>query len=93
MTADAHLNYDNPLIARYAGASMSERWGPQRKFRTWRRLWLALAEAESELGLLSADGTTPRITAAQIAELKAHLDDIDFDRAAFWEKQDRKSVV
>ncbi len=93
MTADAHLNYDNPLIARYAGASMSERWGPQRKFRTWRRLWLALAEAESELGLLSADGKTPRIAAAQLAELKAHLDDIDFDRAAFWEKQLRHDVM
>ena len=91
--ADAHLNYDNPLIARYAGASMSERWGPQRKFRTWRRLWLALAEAEQELGLLAADGKTPRITAAQLAELKAHLDDIDFDRAAHWEKQLRHDVM
>ena len=93
MTADTHLNYDNPLIARYAGASMSERWGPLRKFRTWRRLWLALAEAESELGLLGADGKTPRITTAQLAELKAHLDDIDFDRAAFWEKQLRHDVM
>ena len=91
--ADAHLNYDNPLIARYAGASMSERWGPQRKFRTWRRLWLALAEAEHELGLLAADGKTPRITAAQLAELKSHLDDIDFDRAAHWEKQLRHDVM
>ncbi len=91
--ADAHLNYDNPLIARYAGASMSERWGPRRKFRTWRRLWLALAEAEQELGLLAADGRTPRITAAQLAELKAHLDDIDFDRAAHWEKQLRHDVM
>ncbi len=91
--ADANLNYDNPLIARYAGASMSERWGPQRKFRTWRRLWLALAEAEHELGLMSADGKTPRITAGQLWELKAHLDDIDFDRAAFWEKQLRHDVM
>ncbi len=91
--ADTHLNYDNPLIARYAGASMSERWGPQRKFRTWRRLWLALAEAERELGLVSADGKTPRITASQLDELKAHLDDIDFDRAAFWEKQLRHDVM
>ncbi len=91
--ADAHLNYDNPLIARYAGASMSERWGPQRKFRTWRRLWLALAEAEQELGLLAADGKTPRISVKQLAELKAHLDDIDFDRAAHWEKQLRHDVM
>ena len=93
MMADAQLNYDNPLIARYAGASMSERWGPARKFRTWRRLWLALAEAEHELGLLAADGKTPRITPAQLAELKAHLDDIDFDRAAHHEKELRHDVM
>lgn len=93
MTLDPHLFYDNPLIARYAGAEMSERWGPQRKFRTWRRLWLALAEAEHELGLLSADGKTPRITAEHLAELRAHLDDIDFDRAAWWEKQLRHDVM
>jgi len=91
--ADTHLNYDNPLIARYAGASMSERWGSQRKFRTWRRLWLALAEAEHELGLVSADGKTPRITTSQLDELKAHLDDIDYDRATFWEKQLRHDVM
>ena len=52
----ADLNYDNPLIARYAGKEMSERWGPLRKFRTWRLLWLALAEAEHELGLPNDDG-------------------------------------
>jgi adenylosuccinate lyase len=92
MTADPHQFYDNPLIARYAGADMSERWGPRRKFRTWRRLWLALAEAEHELGLTAADGT-PRITPAHLAELRAHLDDIDFDRAAWWEKQLRHDVM
>ena len=48
--------YDNPLIGRYASTAMAERWGPLRKFRTWRRLWLALAEAEAELGLLADDG-------------------------------------
>ena len=53
--------YDNPLIGRYAGRAMAERWGPQRKFGTWRRLWLALAEAEPELGLLADDGKSPRI--------------------------------
>ncbi len=90
---DPHQFYDNPLIARYAGAPMSERWGPRRKFRTWRRLWLALAEAEHELGLLSADGKTPRITPDHLAELRAHLDDIDFDRAASWEKQLRHDVM
>ena len=66
--------YDNPLIARYASPRMSEIWSPQRKFSTWRRLWVALAEAEAELGLA--------VTAGQIAELKAHLDDIDSRRPA-----------
>jgi adenylosuccinate lyase len=93
MTHDPHQFYDNPLIARYAGAEMSERWGPARKFRTWRRLWLALAEAEHELGLLAADGKTPRITPAHLAELRAHLDDIDFARAAHHEKQLRHDVM
>ena len=63
---EADLVYDNPLIARYAGREMAERWGPLRKFRTWRRLWLALAEAQHELGLPAADGISPRITPAQL---------------------------
>jgi len=79
------LFYDNPLIGRYASQDMSRLWGPQRKFSTWRRLWLALAEAESELGL--------PVTADQIAELKAHLDDIDFDVAAGYEKKLRHDVM
>jgi adenylosuccinate lyase len=91
--SDTHLNYDNPLIARYAGKAMSKRWGPQRKFRTWRQLWLALAEAEHELGLLSADGKTPRISESQLNELRAHLDDIDFNRAAHHEKELRHDVM
>ncbi len=86
-------SYDNPLITRYAGRAMSERWGPQRKFQTWRRLWLALAQSEQELGLKSTDGTTPRISDAQIAELEAHLDDIDFDNAAAHEKRLRHDVM
>ena len=48
--------YDNPLIARYASPEMSRLWGPRRKFRTWRRLWVALAEAEAELGLPITSG-------------------------------------
>jgi adenylosuccinate lyase len=89
----ADLNYDNPLIARYAGREMSERWGPMRKFRTWRRLWLALAEAEHELGLPNDDGKTTRITKAQLAELKAHLDDVDLAKAAEYEKKLRHDVM
>lgn len=85
--------YDNPLVTRYASREMAELWGPQRKIRTWRRLWLALAEAEQELDLLADDGVTPRIRPAQLAELRAHLDDIDFDRAAVLERQFRHDVM
>lgn len=84
--------YDNPLIGRYASREMAERWGPLRKFRTWRRLWLALAEAEAELGLLGHDGQ-PRITPAKLAELRAHLDDVDLARAAAHEKRLRHDVM
>ena len=90
MTQDV---YDNPLIGRYASQEMAERWGPQRKFRTWRRLWLALAEAEAELGLLADDGKSPRIRPEQLAELKSHLDDIDLKRAAEHEKRLRHDVM
>ena len=61
--------YQNPLITRYASPEMSEIWSPRRKFGTWRRLWVALAEAEAELGL--------PISPEQIAELREHVDDID----------------
>mgnify|MGYP000178213357 CR=1 FL=1 len=77
--------YDNPLIARYASAEMSELWGPQRKFSTWRRLWVALAEAEAELGL--------PITAEQIAELRANVDRIDFAAAERYERRLRHDVM
>jgi adenylosuccinate lyase len=77
--------YDNPLIARYASDEMSRLWGPQRKFRTWRKLWIALAEAEAELGL--------PVTAEQIAELKAHADDIDFAVADKYERKLRHDVM
>ena len=90
---DPNLVYDNPLIGRYAGREMSERFGPLRKFRTWRRLWLALAEAEHELGLPADDGVSPRITVAHLTELRAHLDDVDLDRAAFHEKRLRHDVM
>jgi len=82
---ETHLHYDNPLIVRYASRGMSELWGPQRKFSTWRRLWVALAEAEAELGL--------PVSAEQIAEMKAHLDDIDFDVAASYERRLRHDVM
>lgn len=88
-----HLTYDNPLVGRYASARMSELWGPQRRFSTWRRLWLALAEAQRELGLKAEDGVTPRIHEEQLGELRAHLDDIDFARAHALERKFRHDVM
>jgi adenylosuccinate lyase len=78
-------DYDNPLVGRYASLEMRQLWGPQRKFRTWRQLWVILAEAEAELGL--------KITPAQIQELKSHVDDIDFDAAHGYERRLRHDVM
>ncbi|TWT99134.1 Adenylosuccinate lyase [Botrimarina colliarenosi] len=77
--------YENPLISRYASRTMATLWGAQKKFSTWRRLWVALAEAEAELGL--------PITDAQIKELRAKVDDIDHDAAAAYEKKLRHDVM
>lgn len=77
--------YDNPLVGRYASAEMSALWGPQRKFSTWRQLWVWLAEAEAELGL--------SISKAQIDELQAHVHDIDFAAAARYERKLRHDVM
>jgi len=85
--------YDNPLVTRYAGKDMAQLWGPQRKFSTWRRLWLALAEAEHELGLLADDGATLRVSETQLAAMRGHLDDIDFARADAFERRFRHDVV
>ena len=93
MPSDPDLVYDNPLITRYAGREMAERWGPTRKFRLWRRLWLALAEAQAELGLPADDGVTPRVRPEQLAELRAHLDDVDLGRAAHHERRLRHDVM
>src|SRR4051812_26703978 len=83
--SDSHEIYENPLISRYASREMATLWGDQRKFSTWRRLWVALAEAEAELGL--------PITKEQIAELRAHTDDIDFDAAERYERKLRHDVM
>jgi adenylosuccinate lyase len=85
--------FDNPLVTRYASQEMAEIWSQKRKFSTWRRLWLALAEAQQELGLSAADGITPRITQDQLEQLRAHLDDIDFQRAAEHERSKRHDVM
>ncbi len=80
-----HDIYENPLISRYASREMATLWGDQRKFSTWRRLWVALAEAEAELGL--------PVTKEQIGELRSHLDDIDFAVAADYERKLRHDVM
>jgi adenylosuccinate lyase len=90
---DSLQSYDNPLVTRYASRDMAALWSPHRKHSTWRRLWVALAEAEHELGLLGDDGRTPRIRDGQIAELRAHTDDIDFERAAELERKKRHDVM
>ena len=80
-----HDRYENPLNTRYASREMSYLWSDQKKFGTWRRLWVMLAEAEQELGLPVSD--------QQIAELRAHVDDIDFAAASRYERQFRHDVM
>src|SRR5260370_20060298 len=85
--------YENPLAQRYAGREMAALWSAKRKFGTWRRLWLALAEAQHELGLLADDGVSPRIRPEQMVDLRSHLDDIDFARADHHERRLRHDVM
>jgi adenylosuccinate lyase len=77
--------YESPLASRNASPRMQAIWSPQRKFSTWRRLWLALAQSQRELGL--------DIPQAAIDDLAAHLDDIDFPAAAAYEKRLRHDVM
>lgn len=77
--------YETPLNSRYASKEMQYIFSPDFKFRTWRRLWIALAESEQELGL--------NITDEQIAELKAHKDDINYEVAIEEEKRRRHDVM
>ena len=77
--------YTSPLSERYASKEMQYIFSPDMKFRTWRRLWIALAETEKELGL--------NITQEQIDELKAHADDINYDVAKAREKEVRHDVM
>src|SRR5262249_10481618 len=77
--------YDNPLIGRYASPEMARLWSPQAKVSTWRRLWVALAEAQRGLGLA--------ITEEQVAALRAAVDTIDFDAAEQYERRFRHDVM
>ena len=77
--------YESPLASRYASAFMLELFSPQKRIETWRRLWVALARAEHELGL--------PITTEQVKELEEHITDIDFACAAAREKEVRHDVM
>ncbi len=77
--------YESPLSSRYASREMLYLFSPDKKFTTWRRLWIALARAEMKLGL--------PITQAQIDELEQHKDDIDYEAAARYERQLRHDVM
>ena len=84
MTA-AHETYDSPLARRYASEAMRRNFSDLVRHRHWRRLWLALARAEQQLGLDISD--------AQLAELEAHLDDVDHERAGQLERELRHDVM
>ena len=77
--------YESPQGSRYASREMLYLFSPDNKFITWRKLWVALAEAEQELGL--------PITDAQIASLKEHVEDIDYDAARAIEARVRHDVM
>lgn len=77
--------YESPLSQRYASSYMLELFSSQKRIETWRRLWIALARAEHKLGL--------PVTAEQVAELEAHISDIDFEVAAAREKEVRHDVM
>jgi adenylosuccinate lyase len=84
-SSDPNDTYRSPLERRYASADMQAIWSPNRRFRTWRRIWLALAEAQREVGL--------PITQEQIDELRAHRDDIDHAAAERHEARLRHDVM
>ena len=77
--------YQNPLITRYASREMSENFSDAKRFKLWRKLWIALAESEMELGL--------NISQAQISEMKKYAEDINFELAEQYEKQVRHDVM
>ena len=77
--------YQNPLTDRYASDEMAQLWGAQRKFSTWRQMWVALAESQQALGLDISD--------TQLAELRSQVDQIDFDVAGQYERKLRHDVM
>jgi hypothetical protein len=85
MAAKNRNLFDHPLTVRYSSEEMSQIWSDQKKFSTWRRLWIALATAEMELGL--------PIKQSQIDSLSANVNDIDFEYAEAKEKELRHDVM
>ena len=77
--------YQSPLATRNASPAMQRIWSPRFKFTTWRRLWVALAQSEQQLGLA--------ITDQQLDQLREHVDNIDYDTAAAYEKKLRHDVM
>ena len=80
-----HERYVSPLGTRYASAPMQRLWGAATRTGLWRRLWIALAEAERELGLAIPDEA--------LAQMRVHVDDVDFARAAEYEARFRHDVM
>ncbi|MEP4681005.1 MAG: adenylosuccinate lyase, partial [Rhodopirellula bahusiensis] len=85
MTETQETPYQNPLIERYASREMAFHWGPQRRFASWRKVWIALAEAEQELGI--------PITDAQIEQLKSFENKLNLDEAKKYERELRHDVM
>lgn len=79
-------SFQHPLVERNASPEMIRLWSPQKKFSTWRRIWVALAEAEREMGLA-------RIPQEAVDQMRANVDNIDFARAAVLEQQKRHDVM
>lgn len=82
---EAKRIWTSPLVERNASVEMAELFGAQKKFSTWRRLWLELAKSQRKLGL--------KITQAQVNQMAEHLDDINFERAAEYERKTRHDVM
>ncbi len=80
-----HDRYSSPLAERYASKAMLELWGPRHRYGLWRRLWLALAESERELGVPIPDEA--------LVQMRAHLDTIDFEVVAAYERRFRHDVM
>src|SRR5688500_2972761 len=83
---DEHDTYQSPLVTRNASAQMLRLFSPRHKFALWRRLWLELARCEKELGL-------GRISDEALRQMESKLDDVDFAKAAEWEKRLRHDVM